>query len=171
MGWVWEQCLTYVVYYVCGGVGGGVATASISQPACQQRISCCIYTLYHRVGTRQSVKFFLLSWELGPPQPLTRTRVCPPSFGSGGRGTLTGERGGGRVPIPTRGHILWYSLYVCTLCFILYNSAESRQRPNPKSLTVGKSRLWHRVKVDSGIGLPMVNVSESTLEWTYMVRL
>jgi hypothetical protein len=28
------------------------------------------------------------------------------------------------------------------------------QRPNPKSLTGGESRLWHRVKVDSGIGLP-----------------
>ncbi len=31
---------------------------------------------------------------------------------------------------------------------------------------VGKSRFWHRVKVDSCIGLPMVNVLESTLEWT-----
>ncbi len=28
------------------------------------------------------------------------------------------------------------------------------QRPNPKSLTGGWSRLWHRVKVDSGTGLP-----------------
>ncbi len=41
-------------------------------------------------------------------------------------------------------------------------------RSNPKSLAGGKSRLWHRVKVDSGIGLPkaMVNVFESTLENT-----
>jgi hypothetical protein len=45
-------------------------------------------------------------------------------------------------------------------------------RPNPKSLTEGKNRLWH--KVDSGIGLrstlmelPMVNVLESTLASTY----
>ncbi len=31
-----------------------------------------------------------------------------------------------------------------------------------------KSTLWHRVKdkVDSGIGLAMVNVLESNLEWT-----
>ncbi len=29
-----------------------------------------------------------------------------------------------------------------------------------------KSQLWRRVKVDSGIGLPIVNVLESTLEWT-----
>jgi hypothetical protein len=28
------------------------------------------------------------------------------------------------------------------------------QRPNPKSLTGGQSRLWHRVKVDSGKGMP-----------------
>jgi hypothetical protein len=34
-------------------------------------------------------------------------------------------------------------------------------RPNPKSLTGGLSRLWHGVKVDSGV----VAVLESTLEW------
>ncbi len=33
----------------------------------------------------------------------------------GGRGTLAGERGVSRGPIPTRGHTLWYSLYVRTL--------------------------------------------------------
>ncbi len=41
-----------------------------------------------------------------------------PSPGSGGRGTLAGERGVGRVPIPTRGQTvrtLWYSLYIRTL--------------------------------------------------------
>jgi hypothetical protein len=36
----------------------------------------------------------------------------PPLFGSGGRGTLAGERRGGRVLIPTSGHTLWYSLYM-----------------------------------------------------------
>ncbi len=41
------------------------------------------------------------------------------------------------------------------------------KRPNPKKgLTGGKSCLWHKVKVDSGIGFPIVNVLESTLEWT-----
>jgi hypothetical protein len=34
------------------------------------------------------------------------------------------------------------------------------------TLAYGLGRLWHRVKVDSGIGLPMVNVLELTLEWT-----
>ncbi len=31
----------------------------------------------------------------------------------------------------------------------------------------GLNRLWHRVKVDCSIGLPMVHVLESTLESTY----
>ncbi len=35
-----------------------------------------------------------------------------PAFGSEGRGTLAGERGGGRVSIPTRRHTLWYSIYM-----------------------------------------------------------
>jgi hypothetical protein len=43
---------------------------------------------------------------VGPPPP------PPPGSGRRGRGTLAGERGTGRVPIPTRGHTLWYSLYV-----------------------------------------------------------
>ncbi len=33
--------------------------------------------------------------------------------------TLAGERGVGRVPIPTRGHTLWYSLYIRTLWYKL----------------------------------------------------
>ncbi len=36
---------------------------------------------------------------------------CERVVWSWGRGTLAGERGVGRVPIPTREHILWYSLY------------------------------------------------------------
>jgi hypothetical protein len=76
-----------------------------------------------RVGVKQRVgrvlSFFLQSLELGLPQPLTRRRVCPLPFGSGGRGTLAGERGVGRVPIPTRGHRLLYSLYISTLCICI----------------------------------------------------
>jgi hypothetical protein len=58
--------------------------------------------------SRQSAKLFLQSSELGLPQPLTRRRVFsppPPRFW-GERGTLAGERGVGKVPIPTRGHTL-----------------------------------------------------------------
>ncbi len=37
-----------------------------------------------------------------------------------GRDTLAGEKGGGGVPIPTRGHTLWYSviLYMYVLCVL-----------------------------------------------------
>ncbi len=53
----------------------------------------------HRVGR---VLLFLQRSELGLPQPLARRRVCPPPL------WFWRERGGGRVPIPTRRHTLWY---------------------------------------------------------------
>jgi hypothetical protein len=65
--------------------------------------------------TRQSAKAFSQVVGIGtPPTPHPQASV-PPPFGFGGRVTLAGERGVGRVPIPTRGHTLWYSLYICTL--------------------------------------------------------
>jgi hypothetical protein len=81
--------------------------------------------------SRQSAKLFLQSSELGLPQPLTRRRVCPPPLVPGGRGTLTGERGGWRVPITTRGHTLWYSVNTCTvyvLCGVEQRKNKKRQR-------------------------------------------
>jgi hypothetical protein len=70
---------------------------------------------------RQSAKLYLQSSEWGLPQPLTRRQECPPPprFGSGGRGTLAGERGGGRVPIPTRGHMYTEILYIF-MYFVLH---------------------------------------------------
>jgi hypothetical protein len=70
----------------------------------------------HRLG--RVLSLFSSGWNWDSPSP-SPTRECAPlpPFGSGGRSTLAGkERGGGRVPIPTRGHTLWYSLYVCNLC-------------------------------------------------------
>ncbi len=64
-----------------------------------------------KAQSRQSAKPFLQSSELGLPQPLTRSRVCP-LVPAGGGGAHYGERGGGRVPIPTRGHTQWYSAYM-----------------------------------------------------------
>ncbi len=49
------------------------------------------------------------------PQPPPRRLVCPPPPVSGGRGTLAGEKGVGRVPIPTRG-IHCGTLYMYVLC-------------------------------------------------------
>ncbi len=48
--------------------------------------------------------------------PLTRRRVCPPPLWfTGGKHSLAVEGGRG-VPIRTRGQILWYFRYICTLC-------------------------------------------------------
>ncbi len=57
----------------------------------------------------------MLSFSPPTPHPLASV-LPPPLFRSGGRGTLAGERGGGRFPIPTRWNTLWYSLYE----YILY---------------------------------------------------
>ncbi len=50
-----------------------------------------------------------------PPNSPTRRLVCPLPPVSGGRGTLAGEKGVGRVPIPTRG-IHCGTLYMYVLC-------------------------------------------------------
>jgi hypothetical protein len=58
------------------------------------------------------------------PQPPTRRLVCPLPPVSGGRGTLAGEKGVGRVPVPTRG-IHCGTLYMYVLCDVhcrYYNS-------------------------------------------------
>jgi hypothetical protein len=70
----------------------------------------------YRAQSRQSAKPFLQSSELGLSPPSLASECAPPP-GSGGRGTFAGERGFGRVPIPTKGHTLWYSLYIRTLCY------------------------------------------------------
>jgi hypothetical protein len=49
------------------------------------------------------------------PQPPTRRLVCPLPPVSGGRGTLAGEKGVGRVRIPTKG-IHCGTLYMYVLC-------------------------------------------------------
>jgi hypothetical protein len=43
---------------------------------------------------------------------------------------------------------------------------RTAQRRSETRGQIQSPRLWHRVKVDSGIGLPMVSMSESTLDWT-----
>ncbi len=68
--------------------------------------------------SRQSAKLFLQSSELGLPQPLTRRRVCSPTPRFWGEGHTRWRRGVGRVPIPTKGQTLWYSLDICTSCIL-----------------------------------------------------
>jgi hypothetical protein len=70
--------------------------------------------------SRQSAKLFLQSYELGLPHLLTPQASLPSLWLGGGRVgwyTLACGRGGGAVPISTRGQTLWYSRYICTLCF------------------------------------------------------
>ncbi len=72
--------------------------------------------LYSEAQSRQRAKFFLQPSELELPQPLTRRRVWSPLWFRGEGHTRWRERCWG-VPIPTRGHTLWYSLYsVNVLC-------------------------------------------------------
>jgi hypothetical protein len=67
--------------------------------------------------SRQSAKIFLQLPELGLPNPSPAGESAPPS-GSGRRGTLAGERRGGRVPIP-RGNMHCGPLYIYVLCAAL----------------------------------------------------
>ncbi len=66
----------------------------------------------HRVGRVLSFFSSRRNWDSPNPSPACEC-ASPPRFW--GRGTLACERGVGRVPIPTRGHRLWYSLYIRTL--------------------------------------------------------
>jgi hypothetical protein len=68
--------------------------------------------LAHRVGRVLSFFSSRRNWDY--PNPLLASECAPPPALGGGAHSLA-ERGVGRVPIPTRGHTLWYSLYLHTL--------------------------------------------------------
>jgi hypothetical protein len=73
-------------------------------------VSYCTLTLKDGVSEHRVGRVLAFSPVVGigtPPTPLPQASV-PFPFDSGGRGTLAGERKGRRVPIPTRGHTLWY---------------------------------------------------------------
>ncbi len=72
----------------------------------------CLVQFKHRVGRVLSFFSSRRNWDSPNPSPAGECALPP---GSGGGGTLAGERGVGRVPIPTRRHTLWYSLYRRTL--------------------------------------------------------
>jgi hypothetical protein len=141
-----------------------------------------VHATVHRAQSRQSAKLFLLSSELGLPQPLTRRRVCPLPPRSGGSGTLAGERGVGRVPIPTRGQTLWYSLHIRTLCHRVFRMPGFlSSRPNwvppnpPPARECCSSPLWVQGGTDSlegeGVGEPNSDERTDTLVlFVYYIR-
>ncbi len=88
------------------------------------KYSECPHLLYRfllYMQSRQSAELFLQSLELGLPHPHDRRggECALPPLILWGRGALACGRGGGWVPISTRGHTLWYSMYICTLWFYL----------------------------------------------------
>ncbi len=69
--------------------GAVIDWKAIAQP-------CYFYFNWCTAQSRQCSKLFLQSSALGP-------------------GGAHSPGGGGGVPIPTRGHTLWYPIYICTL--------------------------------------------------------
>jgi hypothetical protein len=75
-----------------------------------------LYSIHHRVG--RVLSFFSSRRNRDSPNP-SHAGECSPSplvRWGGAHSLATGERGGGRVPIPTRGHTLWYTINIYVLC-------------------------------------------------------
>jgi hypothetical protein len=77
-----------------------------------------IVSVPHKVRTYKEYHSVCPSSELGlPPTPHPQASVPPPPCFWGEGGTLAGEKGVGRVPIPTRG-IHCGTLYMYVLCAV-----------------------------------------------------
>ncbi len=82
----------------------------------------------HRVD--RVMGFFSCCPNRDSPTPSPAGECVPPPLVRGGGGfTLACGRGGWCVPIPTRGQTLWYSSYICTLCWI--SSSFKNWNPQP----------------------------------------
>ncbi len=88
------------------------------EEACEtEDLQCRLYVFKFTYRVGRVLSFFSNRQNRDSPNPSPASECAPPRLG--GRGTLAGERGGGRVPIPTRGHTLWYSIYISTLWIYL----------------------------------------------------
>jgi hypothetical protein len=103
----------------------------------------CISYIQERdsAQSRQSAMLFLQSSVLGLPQPLTRRRVCPSTFGSGGEGhTRWRERGLGESQFQ-RGELHCCTLYIYVLCgTVLGKKKEGMEKRGRKRL----GEKWQR---------------------------
>ncbi len=115
----------------------------------------------HRVGRELSFSSVVGIGTSPTPHPQASVPLPP---GSGKRGTLPGQRGGGKVPIPTRGHALWCSVYICTLC-PSSNTCTMRGNSMPELILSPSQglRLWPLLKKGVGAG----GVSPSPLNKTF----
>jgi hypothetical protein len=109
----WDShCLEIWSNHFCpsmGPNGGSVAMDSV---------------LSQRVGRVLSFFSSRRNWDSPNPSPAGECAPPPVLGGGAPRGTLACEKGVGRVPVPTRGHTLSYSLYIRTLwsfMHVLYN--------------------------------------------------
>ncbi len=95
----------------CGNTGYSVLTHSLTEslPTKYVHIKSTIVYAPRR------------NWD-SPPTP-TRRLVCHLPPVSGGRGTLAGEKGVGRVPIPTRS-LHYGTLYMYVLCVPTFKGAQ-----------------------------------------------
>jgi hypothetical protein len=97
----------------------------------QRKKSKHVYT----AQSRQSAKLFSCrrNWDSPSPSPARECAPFPPLWYWGGGGTLAGEKGSGRVQIPTRGHTLWYSLCMYFVVYsvgsVLYTRARTQCIP------------------------------------------
>ncbi len=82
---------------------------------CTSLLTCLTQVADHSVSRVISFFSSRRNWDSPTPHPPPAS-VPPPHRVPGRRGTLACERGGGRVPVPTMGHTLWYSINICTLC-------------------------------------------------------
>jgi hypothetical protein len=104
-----------------------------------------IYWWNHSVGRVLNFFSSRRNWDSPYPSPAGECK-------GGGRGTLAGERWGGRVPIPTRGHTLWYSVQ----CTYTYFGVELNT--SFKSFLSGSQMSHPREKDNQFLFLPLGKV-------------
>jgi hypothetical protein len=100
---------------------------------------------------------FLQSSELGLPQPLTRRRVCPPPFGSGGGAHSLAREGVGESQFQ-RGDIPCGTLYMYVLC-----DAELKSPSLERTLS---RALYFRTDIEKNCACLHTNNSNDTNQAT-----
>ncbi len=91
------------------------------------------------------LSFFSSRRNWNSPTPLAAGECAPPPFDPGGGHTRLREGVGG-VPIPTRGHKLWCSIYISTLWGRVIKKGEGAREEQEE----GGGRLGKSVGGDGG---------------------